>query len=51
MNNKARRHKDFDRIDGLIIEPDSEALLKSFWLKNYDNQINGQSDDYQTQKT
>ena len=39
------------RIDGLIIEPYSEALLKSFWLKNHDNQINGESDDYQTQKT
>jgi len=39
------------RIDGLIIEPFPEALLKSFWLKNHDNQINGESDDYETQKT
>jgi len=51
MNDKARQHKDFDRIYGLIIEPDSEALLKSFWLKNHDNQINCESDDCETQKT
>jgi hypothetical protein len=50
MNDKGRT-RILTRIDGLIIEPYSEALLKSFWLKNHDNQINGESDDYQTQKT
>jgi hypothetical protein len=50
MNDKVRT-RILTRIDGLIIEPYSEALLKSFWLKNHDNQINGESDDYQTQKT
>jgi hypothetical protein len=50
MNDKART-RICTRIDGLIIEPDSEGLLKSFWLKNHDYQINGESDDYQTQKT
>ncbi len=50
MNDRGRT-KILTRIEGLIIEPDSEAVLKSFWLKNHDYQINGESDDYQTQKT
>ena len=50
MNDKGRT-RILTRIDELIIEAASEALLKSFWLKNHDNQINGESDDYQTQKT
>lgn len=48
MNDKARHYKDFDKVDELIIEHSSEVLLKFFWLKNHDNQINGESDDYQT---
>ena len=50
MHDKARV-RILTRIDGLIIEPSSEALLKSFWLKNHDKQINGESEGYQTQKT
>ena len=50
MNYKGRT-RILTRIDGLIIEPASEALLKSFWLKNHDNQISGESDDCETQKT
>ena len=49
MNDKVRT-RILTRIDALIIEP-SSAVLKSFWLKNHDNQINGKSDDCQTQKT
>jgi len=50
MNDRGRT-RILTRIEGLIIEPDSEAVLKSFWLKNHDKQINGESDDCETQKT
>jgi hypothetical protein len=50
MNDKVKT-RILTRIDGLIIEPFSEALLKYFGLKNHDSQINCESDDYQTQKT